>query len=136
MTTIERLISTCKDDEHLLAYGRVLDPERRTALQRLARQRGVAIDEMRAAARTLRGAPQGRRSVMSYWRGWMLDLRFAVGGSNAGDVIRKCLHSQRRLEERFTDAAADPAWPKEMHNVLEEQRARAHDARDVLIGLV
>ncbi len=136
MTPIERLIGACKDDEHLLDYGRLLDPIRRDALRRLADERIAAIDQMTTAGRTLQGSPKGRRSILGMWRGLMLDLRFAVGGTNAGDVIFACRGSQRRVEERFAEALADKEWSGEMHHVLEEQHARIQDARKVLTGLM
>lgn len=136
MTPIERLIGECRDDEHILNYGHLLDPLRRDALARLARERVVAVDEMTTAGRTLQGAPKGRRSLLCMWRGLMLDLRFAVGGTNAGDVIHACRKSQHRIEERFAEALADEGWSTEMHQVIEEQHTRIQKARKVLTGLV
>ena len=135
MSSIERLICACVDDEHMLTRaGRLVDRTRGATLDRLADEREKFIEELKASGRTLHHQPSSSGSWLGALR--VLGLRawnFTIGG-NAGDVFSACRHSQTRTEALFEDALRDD-WPGEMRGILTEQHARLRDERSLLIGL-
>ena len=135
VVTIQGMIGACVDDERMLARAaRMVDPERRRALNLLAGERVSTIDELRASGRTLHSNPHARGSLMGAVRGAMLEAWVFTVGMNAGDVLGACRRSQERTEAAFAKNLTQ-TWPKETRALLTEQMGKVDDARQRLIGI-
>lgn len=133
-TALERLIGACVDDQRLLTQGERLDTTRRVALKRLADERGMFINELRVAGKTLKKTPRARRSMSGIFRNLLMDANMLAVGVNAGDIVSACRNSQGRLEARF-EAAMKKKWSHEIDVLLVEQHTKICGAHAVLTGL-
>jgi hypothetical protein len=135
MTSIEKLIRGCVDDERALRRGgRFLGAAPRAKLERLARERDGFVDELQTVGTTLNGRPRANGSWLGFVRGLgALGWSF-VAGPNSGDAIAACRHSQQRTELLFAHAL-ESSWTTGVRAAIVEQHERIAHARDVLTAM-
>jgi hypothetical protein len=135
MTSIEKLIRACVDDQHALRRsGRSLGAVPRGKLERMACERERFVDELQTVGTTLNGRPRAAGSWLGLARGLAERSWAFAAGPNAGDAIAACRHSQQRTELLFADAL-ESSWTSGVRAALVEQHRRIADAGGVLTGM-
>jgi hypothetical protein len=135
MTSIEKLIRACVDDERALRRsGRFLGAGPRGKLERLACERERFVDELQTVGTTLNGRPRATGSWLGFARGLAERGWAFAAGPNSGDAIAVCRHSQQRTELLFADAL-ESSWTTGVRAALVDQHQRIARARDVLTGM-
>ena len=135
MTSIEKLIRACVDDERALRRGaRNVGAGPRQKLERLASEREQFVDELRTVGTTLSGRPRATGSWSGFARaiterGWAF-----AAGPNAGDAIAACRRSQHRTEALFA-VALESSWTTGVRAALVEQHRRIADAEGALVAM-
>jgi hypothetical protein len=134
MSTLQKLIRACVDDQRMLQHeSKLVDTQRADALQRLARERGRFVADLDR----LEPHAARRRSIGS----WVELLReagrdvfvFALG-RNTGDSFAICRRSCARTEARY-DKALEGSWSDDARHVIAAQRRRLHEEADELVHL-
>ena len=125
---IHKLIRACVDDERTLRHEcRFVDPTRAATLMRLAAERKQFVADLERFDGT--ASPLGSPAELSREVG--RDLWVTAAGRNIGDAIGVCRHSRARTEAAY-DHALEDSLPRQVLDVLTEQRGRLHDEIAVL----
>lgn len=132
MSTLQKLMRACVDDERMLQHeSKLVDSRRSMVLQQLARERGRFVAELS------RLAPVTRRSTGSWielLREASRDLFVFAVGSNTGDSVATCRRSRARTEKHY-DKALEAVFSDEARRTIETQRLRLHAEADELVHL-
>ncbi len=133
MSTLQKLIRACVDDERMLQHeSKLVDARRAEALQRLAHEREQFIADLaRLDSPTPRHQP-GSWAELAREAG--RDVWVLAAGRNTGDSIATCRHSRARTEKRYEKAMESP-WSDDVRRVLAAQKRRLHGEADELIHL-
>lgn len=125
-TAIQKIIESCLDDERTLVHGsKLVDPQERAVLARLADERRRFSEELEHLT-----APIGRGNLGSWGalvRELGSDLRARLLGRNASDALAACRRSQHRTDVRY-EKALELEWPRELEVALAAQHERVHAA--------
>ena len=133
MSTLQKLIRACVDDERILQHeSKLVDARRAEALERLAGERARFIADLD------RLEPHARRRSTGSWAELLReagrDAFVLAAGRNTGDAIASCRRSRARIEKRYEKALEEP-WSDAARRLLTAQQRRVHDEADELVHL-
>lgn len=133
MSTLQKLIRACADDERMLQHeSKLVDARRSDTLQRLARERARFLAEL--AHLDARAPRRSTGSWVELLREASRDLFVFAMGRNTGDSVASCRRSRARTEKHYDEALAG-AWSDDARRTIEAQRLRLHDEADQLVHL-
>ena len=133
MSTLQKLIRACIDDERMLQHeSKLVDARRAGPLQKLARERAqFAADLGRFESRAPQRPPGSWAELLREAGRSVFVFTF---GRNTGDSIASCRRSRARTEKRY-EKALEERWSGEARHVLTTQRLRLHAEADALVHL-
>ena len=133
MSTLQKLIRACVDDERMLQHeSKLVDARRAGALQRLAHERARFVADLDRLESRAPRRPTG--SWVELLREAGRDVFVLAAGRNTSDSIAICRRSRARTEKRYEKALEGP-WSDDARRVLAAQQRRLHDEADELVHL-